>query len=79
MFQQDADSAAHLIRIHVTALSCHMICHAMRLKGLTQLPQHVTTTTSYSHKEYRCDVRWTKTLETSQVNNEFIFQLFNLT
>jgi len=60
MFQQDADSAAHLIRIHVTALSCHMICHAMRLKGLTQLPQHVTTTTSYSHKEYRCDIRWTE-------------------
>jgi len=58
MFSQDSEGAAFYIRIHVTLLSCHMICEAMRQKEFTQLPQYVSVSTSYSHKEYKCDVRW---------------------
>ena len=62
LFAQDSNAAAFFIRIHVTYLSCHLICNAMRLKGYTQLPEYVSTSTSYSHKDYRCRIRWNDAL-----------------
>ena len=54
----DSSGATYQLRIHISVLSCHLLCHNMRLRGLHQLPTHVQVDTTYSYKSYQCVIRW---------------------